>query len=172
MNYLILVFPVIALAGIIIVLCTLPVRIKKLEKQVGPCQLVLTRRTSKMFIGVVVTAILVPIVMIIRPFELLYTAILCATSVLGVEVVLREHVYEARCGIYSNALIVDGRYLEREDIIDFPEFHYEKEDDSDADSDELYARALKIVSKKSGEVYVGFASREEKEAAVKLLENW
>ncbi len=173
MNYVILILPVASLAGIVIELCTLPLRIRKLEKQTGPCLLELSRRTSKMFIAVIGVAAVLSIVMIFRPFEILYTAILCATAVLGVEVVLREHVYNARNGVYENALIVDGRYLTRDDILAFPELHYEKDDtDEESEYDELYARALKVVSKQSGELYVGFADREEKEAAVAILKDW
>jgi len=172
MNYLLLIMPAATIASILIELCTISARIRKLEKQVGSCQLELTRRTSPLFIGGIAVAILLPVVMVFRPFEPLYTFILCGCAVLGVEVVIRERVFEARNGVYENALIVDGRYFPKDDIVTFPELHYDREDDSDEEVDELYRRALKIVSKKSGEVYIGFANSDEKDAAVALLSTW
>lgn len=172
MNYLLLILPAATIAAIVIELCTIPARIRKMEKQIGTCQLELSRKTSPMFIGGVAVALILPCVMIFRPFEPLYTAILCGCAVLGVEVVIRERVYEARNGVYENALIVDGRYFPKDDVITFPELHYEKDNDEEEEVDELYRRALKIVSKKSGEVYVGFANGDEKDAAVELLKDW
>ena len=103
-----------------------------------------------------------------------------ATAVLAIEIVIREQVYDARSGVYENALIVDGRLLLKEDIIALPTLEYENdpeafdesEDGTPSLSDPAYKKALKIVTDKNGVIFVGFESEEERNKTVEIIKDW
>ena len=101
-----------------------------------------------------------------RDFGLFVNCVLYLCAIVGAEVIVRDTLLRRMAGIYEHALIVDGRYLPFDDIRSLPELAYKNDD---AEEDELYARALKIVSEKSGVIYVGFADRAQKKQAVELL---
>lgn len=173
-------FSIVALVAMVLILATLPLRIKKLTKKMGTCLLPLSRKKSMLFVAVLCFAPLMIIFQWFREFQPYIHIILSATAVLAIEIVIREQVYDARSGVYENALIVDGRLLLREDIIALPTLEYENdpevfdesEDGSPSLSDPAYKKALKIVTDKNGVIFVGFESEEERNKTVEIIKNW
>ena len=79
--------------------------------------------------------------------------------------------------MYENALIADGRLLWKTDIASFPTLayeHNEKESQSNADiyAQDAQDKTLKIVTHKSGIIFIGFSSKEERDAAVEIVRTW
>ena len=173
-------FSIVALVAMVLILATLPLRIKKLTKKMGTCLLPLSRKKSMLFVAVLCFAPLMIIFQWFREFQPYIHIILSATAVLAIEIVIREQVYDARSGVYENALIVDGRLLLKEDIIALPTLEYENdleafdesEDGTPSLSDPAYKKALKIVTDKSGVIFVGFESEEERNKTVEIIKNW
>ena len=173
-------FSIVALVAMVLILATLPLRIKKLTKKMGTCLLPLSRKKSMLFVAVLCFAPLMIIFQWFREFQPYIHIILSATAVLAIEIVIREQVYDARSGVYENALIVDGRLLLKEDIIALPTLEYENdpeafdesEDGTPSISDPAYKKALKIVTDKSGVIFVGFESEEERNKTVEIIKNW
>ena len=180
MNTFLFIFSIVALVVMILILATLPLRIKKLSKKMGECLLPLSRKSSMLFVAVLCFAPLMIIFQWFREFAPYIHIILSATAVLAVEIVIRERVLDARSGVYENALIVDGRYIVRSDIIAFPTLEYENDPDAFEDSEEgeiamndpMYKKALKIVTNSSGVIFVGFETEEERSKAVEIVKNW
>lgn len=102
----------------------------------------------------------------LRDFGLVVNAVLCASALLAAELSIRDSLFAALAGVYRGGLVVDGRHLPFDQIAALPELGYENEDGAEESRDEFYGRSLKIVTERSGVVRVGFASREEKDAAV------
>lgn len=160
-----------ALAASIYLLATMNFRRKKIQESLGSCLLELTRKTTPVFWAAVVLIPLFIAALWLRTFDLYVEVILCATAVLAAVIVTRERNYGMLSGIWDNALIVDGRLLKKENIASFPTFDYEEDEDAEP-QDEIYRRALKIVTEDIGVVYVGFADEDEKNAACKILKDW
>lgn len=147
------------------------IRRKKLEASLGTCLLELTRKTARVFWIAVVLIPLFIAALWLRTFDMYVEVILCATAVLAAVIVTRERNYGMLSGVWDNALIVDGRLLKKENIASFPTFGYEVDEDQEP-QDEIYRRALKVVTEDSGIIYVGFADEEEKNAACEILKDW
>lgn len=160
-----------ALAASVFIFATMNIRRKKIEASLGTCQLELTRKTAGVFW---IAAVLIPLFIAalwLRTFDMYVEVILCATAVLAAVIVTRERNYNMLSGVWDNALIVDGRFLKKENIASFPTFGYEEDEDAEQ-MDEIYRRSLKIVTEDSGIIYVGFANEDEKNAACDILKNW
>lgn len=160
-----------ALALSAYIFATMNIRRKKIESSLGTCLLELTRKTTPVFWAAVVLVPLFIAALWLRTFDLYVEVILCATAVLAAVIVTRERNYGMLSGVWDNALIVDGRLLKKENIASFPTFDYEADDEQEV-QDEIYRRALKVVTEDSGIIYVGFADEEEKNAACAILKDW
>lgn len=160
-----------ALAISAYIFITMNIRRKKLQKSLGTCLLELTRRTTPVFWASVVLVPLFIAALWLRTFDMYVEVILCLTAVLAAVIVTRERNYCMLSGVWDNALIVDGRLLKKENIASFPTFDYE-EDENAEQQDEIYRRALKVVTEDSGIIYVGFADEKEKKAACAILKDW
>lgn len=173
-------FSIAALVAMVLILATLPLRIKKLSKKMGTCILPITRKSSMLFVAVLCFAPLMIIFQWFREFSPLIHVILSCTAVLAVEIAIREKVYDARSGVYENALIADGRLFLKDDIIALPTLEYENnpellEEDGEIDpiyNDPAYKKALKVVTDKSGVLFIGFESEEERNNVVDIIKNW
>lgn len=179
MKTFLLILSIVALAIMLLILGTLPLRIKKLTKKLGKCLLPLSRKNSMLFIAVLCFAPLMIIFQWFREFAPYIHIILSITAVLAIEIVIRERVFDARSGVYENALIVDGRLILKEDIVAFPTLEYENDPDAEDNPEEYpsvndptYKKALKIVTNKNGVIFVGFETEEERNKAVEILKNW
>lgn len=179
MSNFLTIFSIVALCAMILILATLPIRIKKLSKKMGKCLLQLSRKKSMLFIAVLCFAPLLIVFQWFRAFAPYIHIILSVTAVLAVEIVIRERVFDSRSGVYENAIIVDGRLLERSDIVAFPTLEYENSEDAVENPEEypsledpVYRKALKIVTKKSGVIFVGFETEEERNKTVEIVKNW
>ena len=179
MKTFIFILSFVALVAMFLILATLPVRIKKLSKKLGTCLLPLSRKKSMLFIAVLCFAPLMIIFQWFREFQPYIHILLSLTAILAVEIVIKERVYDARSGVYENALIVDGRLLEKSDIVAFPTLEYENNPDAEENPDEYpsladpaYKKALKIVTNKSGVIFVGFETEEERNKTVEIVKNW
>lgn len=160
-----------ALAISAYIFATMNIRKKKLQESLGTCQLELTRKTTPVFWVAVVLVPLFIAALWLRTFDFYVEVILCATAVLATIIVTRERNYGMLSGVWDNALIVDGRLLKKENIASFPTFDYETDEDQEP-QDEIYRRALKVVTEDTGIIYVGFADEDEKNAACEILKNW
>ena len=152
----------------VLLLATWPARKNKICTALENCILPLQRKKSSLFILVVVFAPVLILVTCFRNFGTMINFVLCASAVLAVEVSIRDNVYNRLSGIYKNGMIVDGRYFLFNQITALPELGYEKEN-TEEEIDELYSRSMKMVTENSGIIYVGFASKEEKESAIKVI---
>nr|MCR4790615.1 hypothetical protein [Treponemataceae bacterium] len=157
------------------------VREKKMIKKLGQCLVPFTRKTSWLIILVFVFAFAMVVIQYFRTFQLYINVILNAVAVLAVELSIRDRVSQKNSGLYTDALVVDGKIIEKKDIIALPTLEYEeseeykKEKEADEYSKDAYETAmksLKIVSDSHGEFYVGFASKEERAKAVEIIRKW
>ena len=179
MNKFLFILSLLSLGTMVLILATLPLRIKNLSKKMGNCLLPLSRKNSMLFVAVLCFAPLMIIFQWFREFAPYIHIILSVTAVLAVEIVIRERVLDSRSGVYENAIIVDGRLLERSDIVAFPTLEYENTEDAVENPEEypsledpVYRKALKIVTKKSGVILVGFETEEERSKTVEIVKNW
>lgn len=154
----------VAYAAYIILIATWPLRKKKIVSDLGNCVLATSRKTNALFIVVIVCAPLLIVLTRFRDFGLTINAVLAVSALLAAEVSIRDRIFASISGVYQNGIVVDGRYLPYDQIKALPTLGYDEE--AEAEQNELYERALKIVTEKSGVVYVGFASKEEKDAAI------
>lgn len=173
------IFSIVALVAMVAIVATLPLRIKKLTKKLGNCLLPLSRKQSMLFVAVLCFAPLMIIFQWFRTFEFYIHIILSITAILAIEIVIRERVYDARSGVYENALIVDGRLFEKNDIIALPTLEYENDPEAEENpedfpslNDPAYRKALKIVTNKNGVLFVGFETEEERNKAVEIIKHW
>ncbi len=165
MSEISLVLRLAALGGYILILVTWPARKKRLVARLGGLALPLAGSVNRLMMVVLATAPLLIALQWLRDFGLAVNAVLCAVAVLAAELVVRERVLGAMAGVYQNGLVVDGRFLLFSEIHALPTLGYE----GDEEQDEFYRRTLEIVTENSGVIQVGFASREEREAAVKTI---
>lgn len=117
----------------------------------------------------------------IRKFELYIAIILDAVAVLGIETTVKDFILQQLSGVYENAIIVDSRLILKSDIVALPTLEYENSEEyikskqSDmysADSLETAEKSLKIISATSGEIFISFANKEQREKAVEVMKNW
>ena len=173
MNYVSLVLRIASLAAIAMLAATIPMRKKKLDAKLGKCLIPLTQKKSTLFVAVLVLAPLIIVFQWFRVFQFYIQVILCLSAVLAVELAVRDKVLGSKCGVYENALIVDGRLLMKEDITALPTLEYEKESESfNSENGDFYRKALQIVTEKSGVIFVGFSSEEERNSAVEIIKTW
>lgn len=141
--------------------------------QLGDCLLPLQKKRSPYFVPTLLLAPLMIAVLWIRAFDLYIQVILCLSAVMAVELAIRDKLTGSMNGVYQDTLIVDGRVLKKEDIAALPTLSYEEESEAfNGENGDFYRKALQIVTEKSGVIYVGFASEEERNAAVEILKNW
>jgi len=173
MDYVSLILRIASLAAIVMVAATIPVRKKKLDAKLGKCLIPLSRKKSTLFLAILVLAPLIIVFQWFRVFAFYIQVILCLSAVLAVELAVRDKVLGSKCGVYENAIIVDGRLLMKEDIRALPTLEYEKESEAfNGENGDFYRKALQIVTEKSGVIFVGFSSEEERNSAVEIIENW
>ena len=142
-------------------------------KKLGKCLIPLSQKKSTLFVAVLVLAPLIIVFQWFRVFQFYIQVILCLSAVLAVELAVRDKVLGSKCGVYENALIVDGRLLMKEDITALPTLEYEKESESfNGENGDFYRKALKIVTEKNGVIFVGFSNEAERNNAVEIIKNW
>lgn len=145
----------------ILVVVSWPFRKKKTEKELGNKILDTSKKTTFFTWGVIVLAPLLIILQRFKQFDLIVGIILSCTAILAAEVVLRERSYKQIAGVYEKGIIVDGRYIPFAEIITIPSLAYE--------TSSGYENTLKLVTEKSGEIYVGFTSKEELDSVTKAI---
>lgn len=155
-----------ALLAYVILLATWPNRKKKLAANLGEQVLPLTGRHNRFMVLVLVIAPALILFQLFRDFGLMINAVLCGVALLAAELVIRERVLGTMAGVYQHGLVVDGRQFLFTDIHALPTLSYE---DELAEQDDFYRRTLEIVTEKSGSVRVGFASVQERQAAVQAI---
>lgn len=176
MTNLTIILRFVALGLMIFILATIPLRKKKIDKKLGKCILSLDRKNSILFIAVLLFAPLLVILQWIREFAPYINIVLSTIAVLGYELVIREHIYTARSGVYEDALVVDGRLIEKTNIVALPTLEYENNPEAFADdsmaNDPAYKKALKIVTQNNGVIFVGFENEEQRNNTVELIRKW
>lgn len=169
---------IISLAIIAILIVSYFIRKKNLSIKLGECLIPLSRQKSFLFFPVLCFCPLIIIVQYFRHFSLYIHVILDIVAIIGVFIVINERLYSMLSGLYKDYLVVDARLIKRSDIMALPTIEYEQDeeyiiskqqDKYEKDALEVAERSLKIVSSKSGEIYVGFANKEEREACVNEL---
>ncbi len=153
---------------------------KTLDKKLGHTLLVTQRNTNKLFYAAAAAIPLIVIVQFFRELDIFVSIVIDGAAIAGLEAVIRENLLKKRCGVYENALIADGRLLWKTDIASFPTLAYEHEQSADQSNADIYAqdakaiqeKSLKIVTHKNGIIFVGFSSREEREAVVAIVRTW
>lgn len=171
---------IISLVVVFLLCISYPIRSKYLTKKLGKCLIPLTKQTnfSFFFFPVLCFCPLLIIVQYFRQFSLYIHIILDITAIIGVFIVMNERLYVMHNGLYKDYLVIDARLIKISDIMALPTLEYENDEEYiiskqqaqyEKDALELAERSLKIVSKKSGEIYVGFANKEEREVCVTEL---
>lgn len=116
-----------------------------------------------------------------RDLGTLTNAVLAATGILAIEIVLRDILTRKTAGVYENALVADTRIVLRSDIVHFPTLEYEDTDEYKAekeadkyaaDAAETAAKVLQIVTHTKGTIYIGFDSSSDRDAAVEEMRKW
>ena len=173
MNYVSFSLQIASLAAIAVLATTIPLRKKNIDKKLGTCLLPLSKKKTVLFLAVLILAPLIIVFQWFRTFAFYAQLILCLSAVLAVELAIRDKVLGSKCGVYENAIIVDGRLLMKEDIRALPTLDYEKDSESfNGENGDFYRKALKIVTEKSGVIFVGFASEDERNDAVEIIKKW
>ncbi|WP_428770087.1 hypothetical protein V1L52_12305 [Treponema sp. HNW] len=147
-----------------------PLRLRLLKKQAGTCLLPLTRRPHALSFFAAGLAFVMLAVLYFRNFTLSITLILHATALLAIELAVRDRLYRRTAGLYDSLLIVDARKIRIKDIISFTLQTSRAEFEDSAETDEKTEnRVLKLVTEKSGEIFVGFENREERDKTADFL---
>lgn len=154
---------ILALGCYLAILSTWPGRKGRLARRLGRQVLPLSGTASRLMVGVLVVAPLLILLQWFRSFGLLVDGVLCGVAVLAAELVIRERVLGAMAGVYQWGLVVDGRLLPFSEIHALPTLGYE---DDPGEGDEFYRATLVVVTRHSGTIRVGFASQQERDAAV------
>lgn len=147
-----------------------PLRVKLLKKQAGDCLFPLTRRPHILSFCAAILALFMLALLYFREFTFSVTLILHATAVLAVELAVRDRLYRQTAGVYEHLVIADARKIRIEDIISFmlPASRSEFED-TGGTNEKVENRVLKLVTEQSGEIFVGFENREERDKTAELL---
>lgn len=147
-----------------------PLRAKLLKKRAGSRLLPLTRHSHALPFCAAGLAFVMLTVLCFRDFTLSVTLVLHATALLAIELAVRDRLYRRTAGVYEYLIIADARKIRIKDIISFalPASRSELED-TDGTDEKIKNRVLKLVTEKSGEIFVGFENREERDKTVELL---
>lgn len=156
MNYYIL----ISLFCIFVILGTMPIRLNYIKKKSGDLLVPLTRLKKHFAIGIFLLVFIMEWALTMREFSLFISVVLYAIPVLATELAIREILYQKTAGFYEKMLIVDGRFIARSDILALPTLEYEVEE----------TNILKIVTKKSGVIFVRFFSVQERMQTVAIMQ--
>ncbi|MBO5237011.1 MAG: hypothetical protein J6B32_07890 [Spirochaetaceae bacterium] len=144
-----------------LVVISWPFRQKKIEKNLGNKILDISKKTSIITWVAIIIAPLLILLQRFKHFELFVGIILSATSIIAAEIVLKERAFKKIAGVYEKGIVLDGRYIPFIEIISIPSLAYE--------SSPGYENVLKLVTEKSGELYIGFSSQEELESVVNAI---
>ena len=153
-------------ASIIIVLYHLIFEKTKFQR-LGNCLLPLTQKKNQIIIPLLVFVCVIFALLFIRRFSLFITLI--ATCSLAIELGLRDFILQKRGGVYENGLITSGRFLTKEEIVSFPTLAYENDTEG---SSSVPPEILKTVTKNNGVIFLEFADFNERNNAVKIMQNW
>ena len=147
-----------------------PLRIKLLKRQAGNCLFPLTRHPHVLSFCATILALFMLLLLYLREFTFSVTLILHATAVLAVELAVRDRLYRQTAGVYEHLVIADARKIRIKDIISFtlPASRSEFED-TGGTNEKVENRVLKLVTEQSGEIFVGFENREERDKTAELL---
>ncbi|MBP7480556.1 MAG: hypothetical protein KA785_08935 [Spirochaetaceae bacterium] len=153
---------------------------KALDNKLGSKILHLRGSSHRLFYAAAGLIPLIIIVQFFRELDLFVSLVIDGAAIAGLEAVIREDLLKKRSGVYENALIADGRLLWKTDIASFPTLayeHNEKESQSNADiyaqdAQDAQDKTLKIVTHKSGIIFIGFSSKKERDAAVEIVRTW
>lgn len=142
---------------------------KKLDGELGACLIVLVRRKKKLLVPALVLCAALITLVLLRPFEPWVSMMLVATAVLGVDLLVRDTVLQARNGVYESALITGGRLLRKDEVSAFPTLAYENDSE---EASTVPPNMLKTVTKTKGIVFLEFADEEERNRAVSVVKDW
>jgi len=172
--------PIIALFILLVQYVSIFWRGRKLEQKLGSVLLPIQKKQNKVFYAAAALIPLIVFIQFLRELDLFVSLVIDGAAIAGLEAVIREDLLKKRSGVYENALIADGRLLWKTDIASFPTLayeHNEKESQSNADiyaqdAQDAQDKTLKIVTHKSGIIFIGFSSKEERDAAVEIVRTW
>lgn len=171
----------VSIVAILLIVALFPLYEKKLKKSLGACKSEFVRKKSKLFVPVIVFAVLLVAIQFFREFQIYITIVLDCVGILASFIATKDFVLQKNAGLYDENLVVDGKIIKKSDIVALPtleyestdEFKNEKEKDEFAsDAYETAMKSLKIVTESSGTVFVGFENAEERAKAVEIIRNW
>jgi hypothetical protein len=175
------IIPSITLVILLVMTILLPFRKKKNLNKWGKCLLPLSGKKSKLFIPLICIIPLILAGIILHDFGSGVNLIFGFICILSFEMLCRDLIASGKYGIYENSLVTNGQVTMKDEFYALPTLQYEDTDEfkadkeNDAYSSDSYQTAmksLKIVTKNHGTFFVGFASIEERKAAVDILKNW
>lgn len=178
MNF-VLLFQLIASLAILILVILFPFRKKAFQKKLGKKLFAIKNRTHKIFIiGIILLSPFLIFIQFFREFQLYIHVVLSLTSVLAIEIALRDMLISKNNGVFENALLVDSRCIWKKDFCALPTLSYENFDEMDTeeslniDAKEVAMKTLKIVTHSSGEIFISFYDKDERAEVVSIIQNW
>ncbi len=146
----------------LLVLISLPIRLALFSKKTGSCLLQLRKTKMKLFIIVIALAIAMLVVLHFRAFSVFVAGVLHATALLAIEMGVREYINRAKSGVYEKALVADGKFIKKNEVVLLPTLEYETES----------SNILDIVTEKRGTISIFFETVNERNDATSIVKTW
>jgi hypothetical protein len=166
MNVMTLIIVIVSLSAYAALIAFLPLRKARMLKKAGNYELPVKPRLLKFAIVVLVCCPLLILLILLRDMGVMTNCIMCAVSLLGTEMAVRE-VLTAKCsGVYTNGLISDGHFIAFSEIFGIPFFSLTDEQQELHDTG-----VLDLVTKRKTNLQIIYSTEKEFRRVIeKILE--
>ena len=154
-----------ALVAYIALLLSIPLRRKRIIAVAGARLMPLSARSSRKWVLIAVVAGFILLLVPLRNFGLVVSAVMLGAALLGAEIAAREAAGCGRAGIYEHMLISGTSAVLWEDIAALPTLAYE----DDPDTTQVDKTALRLLLENGSEQLVLFADESERTRAVEQI---
>ena len=157
----------IATAFYILILTTIPIRVKYIMRRIGKMIFPTTAKKPFLDIFIIIFAALLITLLFFRNVGLLGTIAICLVAILGTAMGSEELALLKKNGVYKNGIIFGGNHIPLDEIYALQVFYNESEDES---ANKENKRVLKILTNKKGTITLIYSSEEECRNVVDTLQ--
>jgi len=155
----------VAFVGYLVILGSIPLRTKKLQKNAGERCLVLKNTSSAKWILIALIAAVIIGILPFRDMGLFVDAVMLGVALIATEIAAREAANRGMAGVYTKAIVAGGQTVYFMNIESLPTLAYE----NDPDSDGNYKTSLNIIQRNGNETTLVFYDEEDRENAVQTI---
>lgn len=154
-----------AVAGYAAILLSIPFRRKRVLLRAGALRMKLDVASSKKWVAIAVVAAVLLLVVPLRNFGLLVSAIMLGCALLASEIAAREAAGCGHAGIYENMLVSGTSAILWSDVASLPTLAYE----DDPDTTQVDKSTLRVLTEDGSVQLILFKSVEERMKAVAAI---